>query len=224
VIAFDWRGGTAADVPGLLRRICADDEEVGRGLEPTMPCSGGEHNDVASSKGKLVATRTSKNDARAAGCYSENLVGGRVVVVKVVDAVAPLGRPAVSKEGSLELRSGIGCGQIESAVIEQDRKAIVVGDPCIAGELESFGVMETRLCQERTGGGDSGGRKQGCELATIDWRSSVFRNHGRLLVGLRPNFDAGEMPARRESMVEKTSRCSVWLSSYDPVMQRKRRS
>lgn len=56
-----------------------------------------------------------------AGCEAENLVGGGVVVVEGVDAVAPLRRPAVAFEDLLKVGCWIGVGGVDGGAIEQDR-------------------------------------------------------------------------------------------------------
>ena len=73
-IAFGLRRGAAADVPRLLWRISAYDEEVGRGLQTAVARAGRKYNDVAGIESEFVTAGTAEDYARVAGCYAENFM------------------------------------------------------------------------------------------------------------------------------------------------------
>jgi len=141
-------GGGAADVPGFAGWVGADDEEVGRGGEAAVAGAGGEDGDVAGADDDLAAGGlvgcgvgvgwAAEDEVRGAGGEAEDLVGGGVVVVEVVDAVAPLRGPAVLLEGALHHGSKIRRVRIKRLAVEQHRQRGVVGDPAVAGEVEGF--------------------------------------------------------------------------------------
>jgi hypothetical protein len=124
--------GGAADIPLLIGRIDADDEKIGGGREAAVAGVGGEHGDVADVDGDFVAVFASEHQVRGARDEAEDLVRGRVVVVKVVDAVAPLRRQSVAGEDGLKGRSGIVALALQCAAIEEDGQVLVVGHPAFA--------------------------------------------------------------------------------------------
>jgi hypothetical protein len=63
-----------------------------------MARAGRQQGDVPRGDRDLVATRAAEHETRAAGGESQHLVRVGVIVVKGVDPVAPLGRPAVALE------------------------------------------------------------------------------------------------------------------------------
>ena len=141
-------GGGAADVPGLVGWVGADDEEVGRGGEAAVAGAGGEDGDVAGADDDLAAGGlagcgvgvgwAAEDEVRGAGGEAEDLVGGGVEVVEVVDAVAPLRGPAVLLEGALHDGGEVGGVWIKRLAVEQYRQRGVVGNPAVAGEVEGF--------------------------------------------------------------------------------------
>lgn len=90
---------------------------------------------------------------------------GGVVVVEIVDTVAPLGRPAVALEDLFKGGSGIGVGRIERGSVEQDGQTFVVGHPAVPGEVEEFGLLGTL---EGRRGGQAECSENGIEMAAVD--------------------------------------------------------
>ena len=64
-------------------------------------------------------------------------------------------------ESLFEFRGGIRTREIERAVIEQDRKAIVIGNPCVSGELNYLGIVDAGCGQERARGDACSGEQCG---------------------------------------------------------------
>jgi hypothetical protein len=122
-----------------------------------MSGSNRQHGNVARLDDRLAPIRTSQDEARPAGGKSENLMSGRMIVMKVVDAVAPLRRPSVAREDGLEERSWIVAGDLDRVLVEEHRKARIVRDPAVppkneilrrglAGRPGSAGANGRRSC------------------------------------------------------------------------------
>jgi hypothetical protein len=75
--------------------IGTDNEEVVRGGDAAMACTGGEDGDISGANGHGCSLLSPKHDLRVAGGESQNFVRSGVIVVEVEDAVTPLRRPAV---------------------------------------------------------------------------------------------------------------------------------
>lgn len=158
-------GGGAADVPVLAGWIGADNEEVGGAGELAVAGAGGKKEDVAGAEGELAAGRqtfpgAAEDEAGFAAGKAEDFVGGGVEVVKGVDAVSPLRRPAIGGEEGLHAGGGVACGWHGGAV-EQDGQAGVVGHPAVRMEQDGFGGGRgDRLghgVQAAESGGEAGG-------------------------------------------------------------------
>ncbi len=54
-----------------------------------------QHHDISSFHDHFVAIGAAKHQPCPTACEAENLVGGRMVMMEVIDAVSPLWRPAV---------------------------------------------------------------------------------------------------------------------------------
>src|SRR5580658_5077124 len=100
-----WR--LSANVPVLVRRVSADHEKVVAGLDEAMSGSSRQKRRVARFDDKFASVRTAQHHTRAAGGKSERLVRGRMIVMKVVDAIPPPRRPSVAPEDGFEGGSGI---------------------------------------------------------------------------------------------------------------------
>ncbi len=75
-ITFCLRRRATADVPGLLRRIGAYDEEIWRGTEAAMTSASGEENHIAGGESQFVTAGAAKNDTRVSSRDTENFVSG----------------------------------------------------------------------------------------------------------------------------------------------------
>ena len=116
-----------------MRRIRTDDEKIRTALQPAVAGAGGQHNYVASLHCDLVSIGSAQHEAGVAGGESQYFMRGGVVMMKVVDAVAPLGRPAVSQEGFFECGGGIGAAGNQLTMVDENGKMIIVGYPTVAG-------------------------------------------------------------------------------------------
>ena len=127
----------AADVPVLVLGVCADDEEVVGGCDAAVAGSGGEHNDVACVNGHGLAAFTAQDEVGVTFSEAEHLVGGGVIVVEGVDAVAPLRRPSIGSEEPLHC-----CGAVVAwrygAAVDEDWQGIV-WHPAIGFQVELLG-------------------------------------------------------------------------------------
>lgn len=92
----------AADVPPLTWWIRTNDQEIGAGFDSTVPGSGGQDGDISGPDGNLAAVLSAKHNAGMTLCEPEHLMCSRMIVVKIVDTIAPLGRPPVVPEHLFE--------------------------------------------------------------------------------------------------------------------------
>src|SRR5437879_10386199 len=126
--------GGAADVPVFVLGVGADDQEVGGGLDAAVASAGGEYEDIAGVDGDGFAPFSAEDEVGVAGGESQDFVRGGVVVVKVIDSVAPLWRPAVGSEEALHfVREITACWK--GVAVEQDGQR-AVGHPPVGFELE----------------------------------------------------------------------------------------
>src|SRR6266481_3626364 len=91
----------------FVLRVGADDEEVGGGLDAAVAGARRESDDIAGVDGDRLAAFSAEDEVGVAGGEAQDFVRGGVVVVEVVDAVAPLRGPAVGGEEALH---GVGEG------------------------------------------------------------------------------------------------------------------
>ena len=89
---------------------------------------------------------------------------GGVEVVEGVDAVSPLGRPAVGGEEGLHAGGGVARGG-DGGAVEQDREARVVGHPAVWVEEDGFGLGVGEGGEAVEGGGEAGGGGERVEAA-----------------------------------------------------------
>jgi hypothetical protein len=167
------RRGLAANVPMLIRRIGADDQKVVARVEPAMPGSNWQNSNVARFHDYLAPIWTSKHEARAAGSKSQNLMRRRMVVMDVVNAVAPLRRPSVASEGGFEQRSGIIAGDHDRVLVEEHGKARIVRDPFAPWKNEVCGATLARRPRAGANGRRAGARKSKRKCAREARRSNI---------------------------------------------------
>src|SRR3984957_5227770 len=98
----DLRGGCGgADIPVFVLRVGADDQKVVRCGDAAVAGASWKDGDIARVDGDGLATFSAENEVGMATGKAKDFVCGGVVVVEVVDAVAPLRRPSVSGEEPL---------------------------------------------------------------------------------------------------------------------------
>ena len=120
-------GGGAADVPVLDFRVGADDEEVGGGIDAAVYGAGGEYDDVACVDSDGLAALSAEDEVGLAGGEAQDFVCGGVVMMEVVDAVAPLWRPAIGGEEALHRVREIGPDR-KGVAIEERQPDLVFTD------------------------------------------------------------------------------------------------
>ncbi len=74
---------------------------------------------------------------------AKHLMGGGMIVMKIVNAVAPLGRPAVTLKSFFQDSCRIGSVRLNSAAIEQHGELFIVGHPSVARKLDDAGFYVT---------------------------------------------------------------------------------
>ena len=144
-LAFDLGRSAATDVPGLMGWIRTNDEKIRTALQPAVSGTGGQYYDVACFYGEFVPIWSAEHEAGVAGGESQHFVCSGVVMMKVVDAVAPLGRPAVPQEGLFECGGRIGSARNRLTMVDENGKMIIVGYPTISGEIQDFRLLNFRL-------------------------------------------------------------------------------
>ena len=131
--------GLAANVPTLVRRVSADHQKVVAGLDEAMSGSSRQKRYVACFDDEFAPVRAAEHEARAAAGKSQRLVRGRMVVMKVIDAVPPLRRPSVPPENGFEQGSGIAvAGDLDCALVEEHGKTRIVRDPPVRLKKEAL--------------------------------------------------------------------------------------
>jgi hypothetical protein len=125
----------------LAGRVGAYDEEVIGGRDAAVAGSRGKHGDIPGADGDGGSLLPAEHDLGVPCGEAENLVSGGVIVVKVVDAVAPLWGPAVAGEELLHLLSEAGSDGKDLAVEEYGEG--VVWHPAIGLEVE---LIRLRNC------------------------------------------------------------------------------
>jgi len=163
------RGGGAADVPVFVLRVGADDEEVVGGSDAAVAGSCREHNYVAGVNGDRFAAFAAENQISVAGGEAQHLVRGGVIVMEIVDSVAPLRRPLVGGEEVLHCFCEIVAGWKGVAVEEYRQRT--VWHPAVGLEVE---LLRRRRCGIFNFGRRSfsasygGGEDAGGEVSAVD--------------------------------------------------------
>src|SRR5579872_6365533 len=86
----------------------------------------------------LVAVFTAEHQVRRAGDNAENLMRGGVVVVVVIDSVAPLRRPSIAGKKLLVHGRWIRTLRLDDASVKQHGQMLVVGHPAVPWEWENL--------------------------------------------------------------------------------------
>ena len=103
-------------------------------------------------------------------------------MIKIVDSVAPLGRPAVSEEGLFECGGRIGSVRNQLAMVDENGKTIIVGSPTIAGDIQDF-----RLSNFHSGKTERGEDSPTAVSRAANWRRSTW-----IIYDFPPKNEAGE--------------------------------
>lgn len=135
-----------------------------------MAGSSREEGDVSSAEGDFVTVFAAEHEACVTGGEAEDFMGGGVVVMEIVDAVTPLGRPAVASEKLFEEGSRIGLGGVQDGAVEEDGEPFVVGHPAVAGEMEAFGFGVRHRGVSK---GVPDGESERAPRRALKWRRSI---------------------------------------------------
>lgn len=176
---FCCRGGTK-DVKGLVWRIGAYDGKIFVRAEITVPRAGRKHGDVTPTHLDCPGLRASEHQACGTVGKAQNLVSQAVIVVKRVNPVAPLRRPAVMGEQVLVHRLTVRPG-FERVAIHDDGKIRIVRNPVIGPQRENVhagsrspGMMDPALSE-----GQSQPCQQGVEIASVHWKGTTCTIEGQ---------------------------------------------
>lgn len=137
-VARHFVGRLAADVPRLPVRIGADDLKVAASLYAPVTGAHGEHQRVARVKLNHASAGAAQLQRCATGEDPENLMGGRMVVVVAVDAIAPVGQPAMPFEDLLEPARRSLTAIFDCAAVNDDRQPGMVRHPAVPLKMEAL--------------------------------------------------------------------------------------
>jgi hypothetical protein len=122
-------GALSTNVPMLIRWVGPDHEKITARLDSPMPSAYRQNGHVAWPEFHLAPVLATKDQERPPSCESEDVVRGRVVVVVMVDSVAPLRRPSVARERSFEIRARVASVGSDDSPIQQHRQWLTIGYP-----------------------------------------------------------------------------------------------
>ncbi|WP_168694388.1 hypothetical protein [Sphingomonas flavalba] len=135
----------ATDVPILFLRVSADNEEIAADRQPAMVGADRQHQSIDGADFKL-ATAGAAEQQRAVACrHAKCFVRGRVIIVIILDRIAPLGQLSMIAEQLLDALCSFLALGFDRVAIEQDREPLVVPHPVIFVQDELFGAPERRL-------------------------------------------------------------------------------
>lgn len=130
-----------------------------------MPGSSWKDSDIPGSHYDLMAVLAAEHEPRLTACETEDLVRSRVIVMKVIDAIAPLRRPAIALKKIFKMRCGISSRYRNSIPIKEHWKVLIVRHPAIARQLQRF--RPGGAGESGPGGSESQPRQQRIEPATV---------------------------------------------------------
>ena len=105
-----------------------------------MPRSGGENHRIAGMNSDFTAVFTPKHQTRLPAGEPEHLMCSRVVMMKIVNTIAPLSRPAIRRENRFETTRRVG-NRTQYRAIDQDREPLVIRHPSIARKAKKFRLL-----------------------------------------------------------------------------------
>jgi hypothetical protein len=127
---------TLEQIPILARRIGANDKQSIWPRKPLVTGSGWQNDNIAGCEIENLAGFAAEPHSHAAARYSERLVGRRMIVMEIVDAVSPLRRPIILGEQLLGFGRWIRSGRVEGPAVEQHRKSRIIGDRAVVRKSE----------------------------------------------------------------------------------------
>jgi hypothetical protein len=130
---------TAANIPMLVGRVGTDDKEIPACLYFAMPSTGRQDDNITGLDFESVSILAAQHQLGVPACKAEHFMRRRMVMVKIVNAVAPLRRPTITLELRFEECSRVAALNCDGVPIEQDRQVFIVGHPTVAGKLDHNG-------------------------------------------------------------------------------------
>ena len=123
-----------ADVPTLVWRVRADYQEIVTSLQLAMANAGWKNDNITGVNFELVSILAAENELGMPAHNAENFMCRGVIVVKVVNAVTPLWRPAIKLKLRFEGSSRIGTCDGDRVPVEQNRQIFVIRQPAVPGK------------------------------------------------------------------------------------------
>ena len=105
-----------------------------------MPRSSWENHRIAGMNSDFTTVFTPEHQTRLPAGEPEHLMCSRVVMMKIVNAIAPLSRPAIRVENRLETTCRVG-NRTEHGAIDQDGEPLVVRPPSITRKAKKFRLL-----------------------------------------------------------------------------------
>ncbi len=133
------RGCLAAKVRVLSGRIATDHQQISARLETAMPGSGREHSDVACGNRHFSTRWSAEQQARPARSESQHLMRGGMVMMKGINPIAPLRRPAVFLEETFQCLRGLFIAFIgHGGAVKKHREIRMIGDAVAGRQQQGF--------------------------------------------------------------------------------------
>jgi hypothetical protein len=114
------------NIPPLPRGIGADNEQILRARQPLMSRSGRQYCYVPGLKIEVPPLLPAELHANGAFRDPKGFVGGGVIVMKIVDPVAPMRQPAVSQEKALDCIRRVFAIKDKSVSIDNDGQKRII--------------------------------------------------------------------------------------------------
>lgn len=134
------REGFPANIPILIGRVRADNQEIRISLELAMPCPGWQDDNIARIYLEFMAVLPTQDEPGPPTGETKHFVCCRMVVMEIVNAIPPFGRPAVPGKQILKCGGRIGAAGCHCRPIKQDRQPLVVRNPAVAFEPKHLGL------------------------------------------------------------------------------------
>lgn len=163
-------GSGAADVPMFVLGVGADDEEVVGSGDAAVAGPSRKDEDIAGVDGDRFAAFSTEDEVCVTLGEAKHLVRCGMVMVKIVDTVAPLRRPSIDGEEALHCGGKIVVCRHGVAVDQNRQRAI--GHPAVRFEMELLrrhcgGTFRFR-CQGFAAS-DAGSQNARGEVSAVDW-------------------------------------------------------
>ncbi len=146
----------AADIPVLLRRIRPDHQKIRRLRQLAMPGARRQQRHVARIHRLLMPARPTQHQPRRPCHKPQHLMRRRVVMMKRINPIPPLRRPAIRLEYPLARTRRIAARR-QNATVEQHRQPFIIRHPSVLPNRQNFclaagrGIRRQRKSSERGG-------------------------------------------------------------------------